>query len=105
MISKVEKQVMASVAVIYAVRRLASPLALKLYVCVAALWGLGRLVWVARVFENLESVGLRSSLQFAFSAVLNTDVLVQVMLLAFIIAVASLFLEIAGVGVSRRTFA
>ena len=96
---------MASVAVIYAARRLASPFALKLYVCLASLWGIGQLVWVARVFENLEAAGLRSTLRFAYSALLNTDILVQVVLLAFIAAAASLFLEIARTGVSRRVFA
>src|SRR3989344_1944079 len=105
MASKIERHVMASVAVIYAARRLVSPFALKLYICRLSFWGLGRLVWVARVFENLEAAGLRNSLRFVFSAVLNTDTLVQVTLLALVVAGASLLLDIIWTAPSRRAFA
>ena len=100
--SKIEQQVMASVATIYAVRRLLSATALKLYVSVAALYMLGQMVWVARVFENLETVGLQSALQFALSAVLNTEALVQVTLLALIIAGFSLLLDLIRTVPARR---
>ncbi|MBX4192318.1 hypothetical protein KW798_02410, partial [Candidatus Parcubacteria bacterium] len=58
MTSKIEQQVMASVAAIYTVRQLFSRTALKLYVCAASLWGLGQLVWVSKVFENLSHAGI-----------------------------------------------
>lgn len=92
MASKIEQQVMASVAALYAARQLTSATALKLYVCVLALFGIAKLVWVARVFENLANVGTGKFFEFIFVAVVNTDVWVQVALVV---------LAVAGVGLIR----
>jgi hypothetical protein len=97
----IEQNVMGTVRAIYLARQLTSPSALKLYVCVASLWGIGQLVWVSKVFENLANVGAAHSLQFMLAAVLNTDLLVQLALLAGTLAAASLFLDF----VRPRTFA
>lgn len=75
--STIEHKVMASVGVIYAVRRLVSPPAIKLYVCIASVLALAPLVWVAKVFENMAQVGVEGFVQFAFAALLNTDIAVQ----------------------------
>ncbi len=91
--SKIEQQVMASVGVIYAVRQLFSATALKLYVCVASLWGIGQLVWVSRVFENLSSAGLQGAVNFVLAAVLNTDLLVQLTLVVGVVAFISLAVD------------
>lgn len=88
--SKIEQQVMASVGAVYTARRLVSASALKLYVCVAALYGLGQLVWVSRVFENLGRVGLEHAAQFMVSAVLSTDFLVQATFVVLLVAGFSL---------------
>jgi hypothetical protein len=93
MTSTIEQNVMGAVRVVYLARRLTSAAALKLYVCVASLWGIGQLVWVSKVFENLANVGLAHSLQFTVAAVLNTDLLVQLALLALALAAVSLFLD------------
>lgn len=77
---------MASVGVVYGARQLVSATALKLYVCVAALWGLGRLVWVERVFANWSNVGLDGAVQFALAAVLNAEVAVQLLFVALVVA-------------------
>jgi hypothetical protein len=92
--SKIEQQVMASVAVVSLTRRLLSATALKLYISVVALYGLGQLVWVQRVFENLERVGLSGALNFMVSAVLHTDFLVQAALVVFVAALASLMRDL-----------
>lgn len=92
--SRIEQQVMASVGTIYVGRRLVSGSALKLYACVAALYGLGQLVWVSRVFENLGRVGLEHAAQFMVSAVMNTDFLVQAVLVVLVVAGASLMRDL-----------
>lgn len=84
--SKIERQVMAGVGAVYAARQLAGTTALKLYVCVLSLWGLGKLVFVERVQQNLAQVGWENSLQFFADALLNTDVAVQVVFAAFVVA-------------------
>lgn len=106
MTSKIEQQVMAGVGVIYAVRQLISATALKLYVCVASLYGLVQLVWVHRVFENWTNVGLQGTAQFVTSAVLNTHLPVQLTLLVLMFAGISLLLDLAGgIAASGRRFA
>ena len=84
--SKIEQQVMASVAVVYAFRQLTGATALKLYVCALSLYGIGRLVRASRVWENLAHVGVQTSLQFIFSAVLNPHLPVQIALAILIVA-------------------
>ncbi len=90
----IEQNVMASVRVIYVLRRLTSATALKLYVCAASLWGIGQLVFVSKVFENLSHVGTTGSLQFALAAFFNTELMVQLVLLAATLAVISLFVDV-----------
>lgn len=93
--SKIEQQVMGSVAVIHTARRLTSATALKLYVCVAALAGLAQLVWVQRIVENLSQVGIGNTLNFMLAAVLHTDTLVQLALAVFVVAGISLVRDLA----------
>lgn len=93
--SKIERQVMASVGVIYAARQLVSATALKLYICVLSLYGIGRLVWVSHVFENWAQVGLSGTAQFVTAAVLNTHLPVQLTLAVLAVAGVSLFLDFA----------
>src|SRR3989344_5249707 len=92
--SSIEQQVMAGVGVVYTARQLTSATALKLYVCAASLYGIGRLVWVSHVFENWANVGLSGSLQFMAAAVLNTHTAVQLTLMVLLFAAASLLLDL-----------
>ena len=84
---------MAGVGVIYAVRQMASATALKLYICVLSLYGIGRLVWVSNVFENWTNVGLQGTAQFMTSAVLNTHLPVQLTLIVLFVAGISLLID------------
>lgn len=88
--SDIERQVMASVGVIYAGRQLLSAAAIKLYVCAAAAWGLVQLVWVHRVFENWQQVGLGGTWRFLTYALLHTSLPVQLTLLVLAVAAVSL---------------
>lgn len=84
--STIEQKVMASVGAIYIARQLTSTTALKLYVAVISLWGLARLVWVERVFENLSQAGVGGAFNLFLDAILTTDILVQLTLAALVVA-------------------
>lgn len=81
---------MASVGTIYIARQLVSAAALKLYVLVGAVWALGRLVWVERVFENFAQVGVGNALHFVAEALLHTEVAVQ-LTVAIVLLMAAWF--------------
>ncbi len=95
---------MASVATVYTARQLVSATALKLYVCAASLVGIAKLVWVARVWENMAQVGVGHTVQFMLAAALNTHALVQLTLVVFVIAGVSLFLDLARSVTSTSTW-
>ena len=92
--SKIEKNVMSVVAAIYAWRLATSFTALRIYLCVASVWAIGQLVWVTKIFENVSHVGLSNFPQFMLGAVLNTEFLVQVTVLAVLLTVASLLFDV-----------
>lgn len=79
--------VMRRVRTIHLVRTL-MPGVLAAGFFVAALWGIGREVWVAKVLENMPSVwNLPKVLGFAASAFLHTEFLVQVFLIVAVAAI------------------
>lgn len=100
----IEKNVMASVALIYTLRKLVSKAAFELYICIASLWVLGQLVWVSKVFENLANAGAASSAQFIVAAILNTDAVVQLTLVVGVCAAFLLTLDVVR-GSTSRPFA
>lgn len=77
---------MANVGVVYIARQLASATAFKLYVCVVALYALGRLVWVEQVFHNWANVGVGGTFRFLSVALLSAEFAVQLTLAALIVA-------------------
>ena len=78
---------MRRVRAIHALRTAAMPAA-AFFVLTFALWGIGREVWVAKVFENVSSVAsVPEIVAFFANAFLDTDLLVQVLSL---LAVCSL---------------
>jgi hypothetical protein len=96
--SKIEQQVMASVAVIHTTRKLTSMTALKVYALVLSLWSLAGLVWVARVQENFLQVmngGVLAVGNFVLSAFTHTSTLVQLVSLVLIFALGSLVVDLA----------
>ncbi|MDP3402330.1 MAG: hypothetical protein Q8S35_00015 [bacterium] len=75
--SSVSRTVMRRVRILYGIRA-ATPVFAASFLFVLALWGIGREVWVAKVFENMSSYAdAPGMLSFLTSAFLNTDIVVQ----------------------------
>ena len=102
--TKIERQVMAAVGMVYFARQLTGSTALKLYICAASLWGIGQLVWVAKVFENVPENNFVELMSFFLSAAMNTNLFVQVMLAVLVLAGISLLLDLLR-ATPRRSFA
>lgn len=79
--SKIQQQVMASVLVVYALRKATSPFALKAYALVAATFALVLTVSVPHILNNLMQVGLSGLGDFVVSAIRSTTLTVQAMTL------------------------
>lgn len=87
--SRIEQQVMASVAAVHTARRFTSRIALELYALTAAGIALWQLTWVHRVvgnFLNVERGGLGGIWQYVNYAFLHTHLATQ---LALIVALAA----------------
>ena len=80
--SDIERTVMRRVHTVRAVRPLISTGALAAVICGAALWGIGREVWVAHVFENAPSAGFLALSRFYLAAFEHTNIAVQTLVLA-----------------------
>jgi hypothetical protein len=79
--SKIEQQVMASVGVVYAVRKATSRLALECYALVLSLAGTAYFVSLPHVWANFMHVangGVLSVGTFVITAVLSTKLVVQI---------------------------
>ena len=92
--TNIEKNVMRRVHIIYALRPLVSGGTLSVLVATLALYGIGREVWVARVFENAPQ-NFSALPQFYLSAFVNTDFAVQVLSLLALLSVVYLARETA----------
>lgn len=106
--SKIEQQVMASVAVVHTARRMVSATALKVYVLVASVYALGILVWVSRVEENfLQALngGVLAVGNFVLAAFVNTSVGVQMASVIAILALGSLAIDLARSASARSRYA
>ncbi len=96
--SKIEQQVMASVGVIYAARKLTSRFALSCYALALSFLGTAYFVSLPHVLENLTNVaggGVGSIETFFVSAVLGTKFVVQIALLVGIGALAVMAIDLA----------
>jgi hypothetical protein len=107
--TSIERQVMASVAVIYAARMLISVTALKLYVLVISLYGITAFVSVSHVMHNFEAVlqgGAPAVSVFLISAILSTTIIVQAALALCAVATISLVAPtVRSFATSRTLFA
>ncbi len=95
--SKIEQKVMASVVVIYAVRRATSPFMLKMYTLVLSVVGIAAFVSLSHVTSNFMSAmqgGLPSIATFTATALLQTKFVVQLALVVGAAAVASLSIDV-----------
>lgn len=76
--SSIHKNVMRRVRTIHVMRPLMSTTAFSTLLLLGALWGIGRQVWVARVFENLSfTTDLATFTNFLVSAFTQTEFVVQ----------------------------
>ena len=103
--SKIERQVMGSVATIYAARSLVSATAVKLYALVASVWVLGALVWVARIEDNFNVAfhgGVNKLMAYLLAAVSHTTLAVQITLLVALVALVSLAADAIRSAASHR---
>lgn len=105
MASNIEQKVMASVGIIYVARQLISGTALRIYVCLIALGLLGRLVWVERVVENFMQSGVGNAFNFITSAILNTELPVQLALTALVVMGAWVTRDLARLSQTTSRFA
>ena len=99
---------MASVAVVYATRKLTSRRAVEWYVLIASTIALWQLVWVHKVFANfaaIEKNGLGSVATYLFVAVTHTHLAVQLTLLVAAIAFLSLIFDSVRSAIPTSQFA
>lgn len=87
--SSIERVVMRRAGRIAFLRPLFSRTAFSAVVGIAALWGLGREVWVARVLENAPH-SLSDVPQFYLAAFFHTELAVQILVVVMMIAFFSL---------------
>jgi hypothetical protein len=85
-----QNTVMRRVRTVHAFRPLFSASGVSVVVFVAALWGVGREVWVARVFQNEPSLTNISAIaHFYLLAFLDTRLIVQILSVLVIAAFIS----------------
>lgn len=77
--SNVRNKVVASVLIIYALRRVLSAVMLKIYALIAAGIAIAFTVSVPNIIENLLNVGLQGLSAFLISALVSTTFGVQIM--------------------------
>ena len=92
--SDIERVVMRRVRLIRILWLVVSTGMLALLALVSALWGIGKEVWVARVFENAPT-GFADSLDFYLAAFAHTRLVVQTLTLATLASLAFLAYEVA----------
>ncbi|MDD2657096.1 MAG: hypothetical protein PHD04_00320 [Candidatus Pacebacteria bacterium] len=92
--SDIERIVMRRVQLIRVLRLIISTVVLAALTAIAALWGIGREVWVARVLENAPP-NLDDLLNFYIAAFTNTNLAVQVLTLLTLASLIYLAFEIA----------
>lgn len=92
----IERTVMRRVRLIRILALIISTATLAALTALAALWGIGREVWVARIFENMpQTSDLGAFLSFWFSAFLETHLLVQILTVLTLVSVFFLGRELA----------
>jgi len=106
--SNITQKVMASVLVIYLARKATGPTALKCYILLLSLWGMGRLVWVSKIVENFSTVaqsGVLAVGNFMLVAVEHAHISVQLTLAVILVAGVWLLLDLARAAAPRARLA
>lgn len=92
---KLSSVVMRRVRTIHTLRTYGAPVS-AVAVFVFALWGIGREVWVAKVFENLATLAdVPSIMRYLAGAFVHTDLLVQILSILVVAALVWLASEVA----------
>ncbi|MEK7086592.1 MAG: hypothetical protein AAB951_02305 [Patescibacteria group bacterium] len=91
--SSIERIVMRRVHLIRVLKLIISTVVLAVLTTVAALWGIGREVWVARVFENAPP-NLDDLPNFYIAAFTHTNLIVQALTLLTLASIIYLAVEI-----------
>ncbi|MDO8566659.1 MAG: hypothetical protein Q7R58_00715 [bacterium] len=92
--SNIERIVMRRVRLIRLLALVVSTATLAILTFVAALWGIGREVWVARILQNAPT-DFAGLLPFYFTAFTNTHLIVQMLTLLTLISLIFLIRETA----------
>lgn len=103
-ISNTERVVMNRVHLLRILGLIISTVMFAVLTFIAALWGVGREVWVARVFENMPHLNnFVAFTRFLFAAFIHTQLLVQILVLITLSSFIYLIREIARVFYSFLT--
>lgn len=92
--TSIERIVMRRVRLIRVLRLIISTVVLAVLTSVAALWGIGREVWVAHVLENAPA-RMQDIPNFYISAFLHTHLIVQVLTVLTLGSLLYLIIELA----------
>ena len=85
---RIKSEIMLRVRFLYVLKKMARPFALEVGMLAVVLFGVGRLVFVAKVFENAPDVSrVYDFAMFFVRAFANTETLVQVLVLGTVCAV------------------
>ncbi len=90
----IERTVMRRVRLIRVLRLIISTVLLAVLTFIAALWGIGKEVWVARVFEN-SPPDIGDLPRFYLAAFLHSHLIVQVLTLLTLASLIYLIIEMA----------
>lgn len=100
--SNIERVVMRRILLIRILRLIISTFVLVALTTIAALWGIGKEVWVARVFENAPP-NLGDLPNFYLVAFTNANLVVQILTILTLVSLIYLAREV--VRLARLTFA
>jgi hypothetical protein len=104
--TRIQKVVRSRVRIIHTFYSRTTTAALAVLVALTSLWGVGREVWVARVFANMPSVTNGAAvMQFYLAAFMNTRFIVQVLVVLVIASVIWLVRSCASLIRPVRQFA
>jgi len=98
----IERIVMRRVHLIRILKLIISTVVLAVFTAVAALWGIGREVWVARVFENAPT-DPSDLLNFYIAAFTHTNIIVQALTVLTLASFLFLAREVARLALTLLT--
>ena len=92
--TNIERNVMRRVRIIRILALIVSTATLAVLALIASMWGIGREVWVARVFQNAPADFIQLP-TFFFAAFINTSILVQALVVLTLVSLLFLIRELS----------